>query len=89
MSLAFRGETLNDGRVPRAAGGNPRLTALITHQARTGGRKWMTGSGGHDEPAPTLRFRLIPTILAGWARLLVPTTIAEGFAPGRTIGRRG
>ncbi len=42
----------------------------------------MTGSGGHDEPVPTLRFRVMSTILVGWARLLVPTTTAKGFAPG-------
>ncbi len=42
----------------------------------------MTGSGGHDEPAATLLFRVTPTILVGWARLLVPTATAKGFAPG-------
>ncbi len=42
----------------------------------------MTGSGGHDEPVPTLRFRVMSTILVGWARLLAPTTTAKGFAPG-------
>lgn len=48
----------------------------------TGGR-WLTaGSGGHDEPVPTLRYRVTPTIIVGWARLLVPTKKGEGSAPG-------
>jgi hypothetical protein len=52
-------------------GGCTKMTFLNLNEyeqqdrTNTGGRKLMTGSGGHDEPVPTLRFRVTPTIFVG------------------------
>ncbi len=49
--------------------------------AGKGGRSSTPGFGGHDEPAPTLRFRITPRIFAGWEHIFVPTANANGFRP--------
>ncbi len=60
------------------------LTDCPEEKANTVGRKSLLVFGGHDEPVPTLRFRVTPTVLVVWARPYLPTTTTKGFPPGCT-----
>ena len=59
--------------------------AALWFDSSTAGCESMTGCGGHDEPVPTLRFRVTPTVLVVWARSFLPTTTTKGFPPGAPV----